>query len=299
MKRIACIGEVMIELVNNQAGHSSIGVAGDTYNTAVYLGRDLKEAGIVPTYVTALGVDRYSAKIVDALQEHNLDVSQLERRDDKMPGLYAIDTDDEGERSFSYWRSDSAARTLFQEPCTVTLGSLDSFDLIYLSGITMAILHPTVRDQLITYIKAFRAAGGTFAYDSNYRPKLWESQAVAQDINTQLWQLADIALPSIDDEMDLFEDADEAAVLARFSGYGVPGGALKRGKSGPLDLANHQTATGLNVVEKVVDSTAAGDSFNAGFLAAFVKGDDVVAAMRAGHNLAARVISERGAIIAE
>lgn len=287
----------MIELVNGRDGKIALGVAGDTYNTAVYLKRQLQKTDVTVSYCTALGTDPYSDKIRAALTHYGLDTSCIERRDDKIPGLYAVDTDDHGERSFTYWRSDAAARTLFQSPGTVSLDTLETFDLIYLSGISMAILPATIRKNLIDFIAAFRAKGGTFAYDSNYRPRLWEDQATAQEVNRQMWQLADIALPSVDDEMALFEDVSEGAVVDRLHGFGVTSGALKRGAEGPLDLAGQAVAQDLTSVDKVVDSTAAGDSFNAGYLAAYVQGQAVQIQMESGHNLAAKVITYPGAII--
>lgn len=289
----------MIELVNGRDGNVALGVAGDTYNTAVYMKRMLKSDEIKVSYCTALGTDPYSGLIRKALTNFGLDTSFIETRDDKIPGLYAVDTDDEGERSFTYWRSDAAARTLFQAPCQVSLEELSKFDLIYLSGISMAILPSNTRTALISFIKAFRAEGGTFAYDSNYRPRLWEDRATAQKVNTQMWQLADIALPSIDDEMELFGDASETEVVTRLKSFGVSCGALKRGAEGPLDLSGRTVAQNLTTVATVVDSTAAGDSFNAGYLATFVQGESTQLQMENGHNLAAKVISHPGAIIPE
>ncbi|MFY0597841.1 MAG: sugar kinase [Cognatishimia sp.] len=297
MQSICCMGEVMIELVNGRDGNIAQGVAGDTYNTAVYMKRALKDADVTVSYCTALGTDPYSETIRAELTGYGLDTSCIETRADKIPGLYAVDTDDEGERSFTYWRSDAAVRTLFQAPCEVTFDKLAQFDLIYLSGISMAILSPAIRAQLIDFIATFRAGGGTFAYDSNYRPRLWDSQATAQAVNTQMWKLSDISLPSIDDEMELFGDDTESAVLDRLDSFGVSTGALKRGAEGPLDLAGNVVAENLNSVEKVIDSTAAGDSFNAGYLAAYIQGQSTQHQMEAGHNLAAKVITYPGAII--
>ncbi len=299
IKRIACVGEVMIELVARPDGSAMLGVAGDTYNTAVYLARALRGTDVTVSYVTALGTDPYSDRIFDALSGHGLDTSFIERRPEMMPGLYAIDTDDAGERSFSYWRSASAARSLFSEPCDVSLERLQDVDLIVTSGITLAILPPEVRDRLCRFLDGFRADGGTVAYDSNYRPRLWESVAVARQVNRDMWQRADIALPSVDDEQALFGDNAEEAVLTRLSDLGVTFGALKRGAEGPLDLQTHQPPDETPQAVKVVDSTAAGDSFNAGYLAGIVGGAHARDAMAEGHRLAAKVIGHRGAIIPE
>lgn len=295
MKRIACIGEVMIELSRDGADLARIGVAGDTFNTAVYLKRALPEHDVA--YVTALGDDSMSSRIREALAAEDLSTEMIETRDGAMPGLYMISVDAAGERSFSYWRSAAAARTLFSEPATVTPSSLDVFDMVYLSAISLAILPPAVRDAFWDWAAGYRARGGKIAFDSNYRPKLWESTAIAQSETMRAWANTDVALPSVDDEMALFEDVDEAAVVARLAGAGVSFGALKRGAQGPLGLGKEAISLEVPPVTQVVDTTAAGDSFNAGFLGALAQDAPLKACMQAGHDLAAEVIGHPGAIL--
>ena len=299
IRKIACVGEVMIELIADASGSAQLGVAGDTYNTAVYLNRAMREHAVDVSYVTALGTDPYSARIWRAMEGHGLDMSAVERRNGAMPGLYAIDTDATGERSFSYWRSASAARTLFTPPCDVTLESLERFDLVFLSGITLAILPAGMRRAFLMWAKGFKARGGTLVYDSNHRPRLWEDEASARRIAAEMWALADIALPSVDDEMLLFGDRTHADVLLRLTGLGVKKGALKCGAAGPVNLSNGQRLSGLSGPVRVVDSTAAGDSFNAGYLGAVVLGEPEDRAIRAGHELAVKVIAAKGAILPE
>lgn len=296
-RKVACVGEVMIELVAGADNTARLGVAGDTFNTAVYLARLLRETGIDVSYVTALGTDAYSERIMAAMKGYGLSVDKVERRPGMMPGLYAIDTDEAGERSFSYWRSASAARTLFSEPCRIGMNCLDEFDLVFLSGITMAILPNSVRTRLMRWVDEFRAAGGTIAYDSNHRPALWEDDRTACEVNEAMWASADIALPSLDDEMALFGDRSEAAVIDRLRGYGLSRGALKRGANGPLNIADGSDLGDQKGIVRVVDSTAAGDSFNAGYLSAIVCGKTEKDAMLAGHQLALKVVSSPGAIV--
>ena len=299
IRKIACIGEVMIELIAGQDGSARVGVAGDTYNTAVYLARALRGSDVSVSYITALGTDPYSDRIHNAIQSHGLDTTFVERRAGQMPGLYAIDTDADGERSFSYWRSAAAARQLFSPGGSVSFDDLNGFDMVLLTGISMAILPPAVRAEVIAWAEQFSAAGGTVVYDSNHRPQLWENTQTARDINTAMWQRADIALPSADDEQALFGDATLDAVAARLNALGATNGAMKRGAEGPLDLSGAHVFSVPTEPINVVDTTAAGDSFNAGYLAAIALGQSEQQAMEAGHRLAAKVIAAPGAIIPE
>jgi 2-dehydro-3-deoxygluconokinase len=171
--------------------------------------------------------------------------------------------------------------------------------MVLLSGISMAILPQKVREQIFDWADTFRENGGTLVYDSNHRPRLWESEEIARTVNSSMWSRADIAVPSVDDEMNLYGESDVESVLARLGDLGVNRGALKRGECGPLDLATGETPTDLPTVARVVDTTAAGDSFNAGFLGAIAKGGTDIEAAAAGHRLAAKVICHPGAIIPE
>ena len=300
--RVLCIGEAMAELSEAGAAPDGapllrLGVAGDTMNTAVFLARAAGEAAQVD-YVTALGRDRWSDRIAGFMAAEGVGTGRIRRLPDQLPGLYAIDTDAEGERSFSYWRSRSAARQMFGAAgAAPDFSALEGAELLYLSAITLAILPPDIRAALIARLGALRAAGARIAFDSNWRPALWESRAAGRDAVSALWAITDIPLPSADDEAALFGDGSEAETHARLCALCPGTGALKRGASGPAPLGGEAAIpTGGWPRVAPLDTTAAGDSFNGGYLAAILRGEGQGAAMAAGHALASRVVQVRGAI---
>jgi len=295
MTRVACVGECMVELSLPEGAPPRVGFAGDTLNTAVYLKRSAP--GFEVAYVTALGTDTLSERMIGFFRGEGLVTDLIERRPDRVPGLYAISTDAKGERSFTYWRDQAAARTLFAPPTRVAPEALAGFDLVYLSGITLAILPPPARDLLAGGLAAVRARGGRVAFDGNYRPRLWPDPEAARAAMGRFWALADIGLPSVDDEMELWGDADAAAVRDRLVAAGVGQGTVKRGAEGPLPIGWDGRLPDFPPAARVVDTTAAGDSFNGGYLAALLSGADPAASLRAGHDLAAKVIGHPGAII--
>ncbi len=288
----------MVELTLPAEGRdeSRVGFAGDTFNTALYLRRS---AGpdVDVAYVTALGTDPLSDRMIAFFAQHGVSTDLVERRAERVPGLYAISVDAHGERSFTYWRESSAARTLFAPPCAVTPDRLADFDLIYLSGISLAILTQPARAELLAFLDGFRRRGGRVAFDSNYRPRLWSDAATARSVMGAFWAETDIGLPSLDDEMALWGDVDTDAVLARLRGAGVQRGALKRAAEGPLPIGFcDEPLPDFAPAERVVDSTAAGDSFNGGYLAALISGAPEAECLARGHALARRVIGFAGAI---
>lgn len=264
---------------------------GDTFNTAVYATRVLQGA---VTFLTRIGMDPLSGELLRFASNEGLPEEGFIRDPDRNLGIYSVTTDDTGERSFHYWRSMSAARQLFAN--NNDLDRIDGFEIVYLSGITLAILSPAARSALRTRLGDFRAGGGKVAFDSNYRPRLWEDRATAQSETMALWKLTDIALPSLDDEMALF-GGGEAETIARLHGAGCVAGAVKRGVEGPLSLSRAEVGP-FPPAKNVVDTTAAGDSFNAAYLAACLQGKPEPERLAAGHALASRVIARPGAIVA-
>ena len=285
MTRVACIGEAMIELAMDGA-MAQVGVAGDTLNTAIYLRRCAPALQV--EYVTRLGDDPFSQRIRAFIAGEGIGTDRVATVAGGTPGLYANTPDAAGERTFTYWRSASAARGLFGDG---DFSALEGYDLLYLSGISLAILPHSVRRALLGWI---RDSGAALAFDGNYRPRLWESAEAAREVTRAFWEVARIALPSIDDERALFGES-AAEVERRWAGHPATG-ALKRGASGPMSIGE--------VVEQsyppaplVVDTTAAGDSFNGGYLAAILTGASQAKALMAGHAMAAEVVQHRGAII--
>ncbi len=300
MTSVACVGECMVELAlpaeGDASGAARIGFAGDAANVAIYLRRSAG-ASVEVAFVSAVGDDALSARMTAFLADEGLRTDLIERRAGRSPGLYAISLDADGERSFAYWRETSAARTLFEPPCRVTPERLRGFDLVYLSGISLAVLSATARCDLRAFLADYRAEGGRVAFDSNYRPRLWPDAETARREIGALWRLTDIGLPSLDDEIALWGDADETAALARLRACGLRAGALKRGAAGPRAIGWDGAVPNFVPERRPLDTTAAGDSFNGAYLAARLTGALPRECLEAGHALASRVIRHRGAII--
>lgn len=290
---ILCIGECMVELSPQPGGLYAMGFAGDSFNTAWHLRRCLGTAGRV-SYLTAVGQDALSDRMLDFMAGAGIDTAPVRRLSDRTVGLYLIELT-RGERSFAYWRDRSAARTLADDAAALA-AALAGRDLVYLSGITLAILEPESRARLMAALAQARGQGARVAFDPNIRPRLWPSPEAMRAAVTGAAALADVVLPSFDDEAAAFGDAAPAATLAR---YGAGCVVVKNGAGEVLarDAAGLVRVTPPSVAE-VVDSTGAGDSFNAGFLAAWLGGAGLAAAAAAGASLAARVVQGRGALVA-
>ncbi len=282
----------MLEMAPAQDGLYKAGFAGDTFNTAWYA-RKLAGPQLEVAYMTAIGEDDASRQLEAFIRQAGV-TPELRYRTDRTIGLYMISLQ-KGERSFSYWRGQSAAKTLADD-----LGDLPNIkagDLVYVSGITFAILPETGRENLLAAIAKARAQGAVVAFDPNLRPKLWRDADEMRAVVMQAAGCADIILPSFEDEAEWFGDADLAACAARYSKAGAARVVVKNG-AGPICLSGASALSYLDVapVAQVVDSTAAGDAFNAGFLVALDRGASMEQAARAGCDVARKVIAQRGAL---
>lgn len=293
--KVATIGECMLELSDMGGGACALACGGDTLNTAVYMAR----LGIPVDYATALGDDPYSEWMVETWRREGVGTHLVARLAGRVPGLYMIRTDGRGERTFYYWRDRAPARELLEREESASLvRALAAYDLVYVSGITASIYGPRGRDALVELMGRTRAAGGLVAFDGNYRARGWIDPAEAREVLARMAAHADIALPTLDDERMVFGDRDAAACARRLREGGAREVVVKQGGGGCL-VATAEAATEVasERVTDPVDTTAAGDSFNAGYLAARLSGATPVDAARVGHTLAAAVIQHRGAII--
>src|SRR5882724_1049412 len=293
MTSVACIGECMIELKQAEGGLFSRGYGGDTLNTAVYLAR----LGAGADYITALGDDTLSDEMVAGWAAEGVGTSRVSRLPGKLPGLYMIETDERGERRFFHWRESAAARRLMDLPETsAILSSLAGYDVIYLSAITLSLYNGDGRARLFAGIQRARQAGARFAFDTNFRARGWPDLNLARAVYQEAFETADIVLASTEDLLPLYPGESNEGLLAR-----IPGSEVVLKLSEPASILRlggilHQTKA-EPVTKPVIDTTAAGDSFAAAYIAARLAGADPVDAARAGHHLAGVVVCHAGAII--
>lgn len=287
--RICCAGEVMIEFAATGKRHQySQGFAGDSYNTAIYLARE----GLQVDYLTRLGDDALSGEIIEQLCNEGVGVDAVVRCAGRQPGLYLINNDADGERHFSYWRSRSPARELFDQP--LPLQGLDAF---YFTGITLATCRNDIKN-LVALIERLRTENCSIIFDPNFRPGLWDTLQQARNHYQQVLGLCDILLPGLDDDRQLWGVETIEQCREHYLQY-APRELVIKGDNLTTHawIADNYTQKQARQVP-AIDTTGAGDSFNAGYLAARLQGLNIDTAIETAQQLAARVVQHRGAVIA-
>ena len=260
------IGECMIEMSGGAGDQWKLGIAGDTLNTAWHFRNATPADDWHIRYVTALGDDRYSDRIAQFISDAGIETGAIRRLSGKRPGLYLIDQE-------------------------------GGADVLYLSGITLAILAPERRAAFIDLLKPL-SERTRIAFDPNIRPALWESEEACKAAISSVAAMSEFILPSFDDEAALFGDHSLEETVARYRDLGVREVVVKNAGNPCTFLSEDQVKTiATPQVSKIVDATGAGDSFNAAFLATRLSGMGCVDAIRAGQALSAKVIQTHGALV--
>jgi len=288
--RIVCAGEAMVELSPRNAGWD-VGHGGDTLNIALHLTR----LGHDIAFFSALGADPFAGRMRADWSREGLDCSLLLSHPTRNTGLYAIETDSRGERHFHYWREHSAAREVFACPgAEQAQAAIARADLLVFSLISLAILPPAGRDKLLGLARAVRDHGGRVAFDGNYRARLWDSPQDARIWRDRAAAEADFGLPTLGDECALGGTTSEHEVAAHWAALGCGEVLVKLGERG-CRLPDGGILPPESLFDPV-DTSGAGDAFDAGYLSARLRDRPVEEAARMGQKLAGWTVLRNGAI---
>jgi len=294
--RAICVGEVLIEMARGADGTFALSCGGDAFNTAIYLAR----AGIDVGFATAIGDDPYSDSVLALAAAEGISPDLILRVPGRLPALCLIENGPVEERTMRYWRDGAPARDLFELPDWMRIAEgLAAARLIFFSGITLSLYSNNGIGRFLAVLEVARRQGAKVAFDGNFRPRGWNGDlARTRNVFIEALKRVDIALPTFDDEAVLWGDPSPEATVARLQAFGIGEVVVKNGPNSALVAAG--SACEFVPVPEVlvpVDTTAAGDGFNAGYLAARLDGGDPAQAAGAAHRLAGNVIRHPGALV--
>jgi 2-dehydro-3-deoxygluconokinase len=300
MKNIFLFGECMIELMTASEDKLSKTLkqsfAGDVFNTAVYLKRTFSDIKV--HLVTAVGKDNFSQDMIQYFKSEDISTDLVFQSETKIPGLYSIQLDDVGERSFTYWRNDSAARQVMQDIDENAMKVLSEGDMFFFSGISLAVIEPEARTAFWNMIDQLKSADVNIVFDPNYRARMWDTPEQAKEQFEQAFSYSDILLPGVDDFEQLYGLTTSEQVYDFCKPYKFDELIIKNGEAGIFCYVNELAYQfDITPVNNVVDTTSAGDSFNGVYLGARAKGFSLSEAVELASKSAAFVIQHHGAIV--
>ena len=295
MKSLLGIGECMIELSSMHDNFWQQNFAGDVFNTLWYA-KALATEDISINFFTAIGDDHSSKEMLSFIESSGVSCSNIPRIKNGVPGLYRIHLDG-AERSFSYWRDTSAAKQFMKEP-ELLWAQVAKADIVYLSGITMAILPDNDAEALLSGLRSALKPGAIVAFDPNIRPRLWENETRMKDVISRTAAISDLVLPSFEDEQVTFNDKTPMATAQRYQSLGVKQIVVKNAENDTLFVEGDRTKYfPIQQVEGVIDTTAAGDSFNGAYFAEYMDSGDISKSITRAQRCAGTVICNKGALI--
>lgn len=285
-----------ISSLENNSSNMKINFGGDTYNSAVYFSR-LTNNKTNTFYSTALGKDNFSKKMISRFKNENIKCDYIRTDGENPPGLYSIEINEKGERSFSYWRDQSPSKYIF-------LGSkgkklvkdINNADVFYYTGISAGILDEKQRKDLINIGSTATICG----FDFNYRSQLHYNKKVSQLLFNEINNRVDIHFVSFDDARELFKIKNPLEIFEIINEK--KNLILIRYKNSIIFKNKQQEIKTVTVPHgEVVDTTAAGDAFNGSFLAIMNNNKNVPVEenILISHSVTREVIKHRGAIISK
>ena len=298
MAKIVSIGECMLEMQREADGRYLLTHGGDTFNFAQYLAWLSGEEDKV-FYLTAIGNDSLSEEMLNSWKYAGLQTDLIMHDKERTSGLYFANTDAEGNRDYIFYRSTAAAKEMFSHPKSQEIfkRALEG-DVIYASLISLMILSPSDREKLIAVFEAANNKGITTVFDTNFRASGWISSKEAKEWLEKIAPFTSIALPTNDDCLHIFDEKEPDAIIERFQALGVKEVVVKCGADGCQGSSEGNTfKVKPSAPIEALDTTAAGDSFNAGYLYGKLRGHTPAISAQVGNQIAGEVIQHRGAII--
>jgi sugar/nucleoside kinase (ribokinase family) len=285
---VLCIGDVMLDVIarinvspqkinfgSDTASRISTSSGGAAGNVAAWLTRTDARS----TIVSHVGDDPAGAAIVaefDALGVSHGDLVIT----GETSGVVVVLVDSSGERTMFPDKGANSRLTVTDLP------DLSAFQAVYISG--YALLNPLARDGVLAMIAKIKVAGLPIYFD----PASVGAMKDVADKELHNWfSMMDVLLLNEEESIYLTGSVDiERALnyLLDFSQVVV----IKRGSAGAIAKARGFDSISLPAVAAtVVDTTGAGDSFAAGFIASYSKNHDLTAALQAGGELAAGCVA--------
>jgi sugar/nucleoside kinase (ribokinase family) len=285
---VLCIGDVMLDVIarinvspqkinfgSDTASRISTSSGGAAGNVAAWLTRTDARS----TIVSHVGDDPAGAAIVAEFVALGVSHGDLVIPGETS-GVVVVLVDSSGERTM-FPDKGANSRLVVED-----LPDLNPFQAVYISG--YALLNPLARDGVLAMIEKIKEDGLPIYFD----PASVGAMKDVADKELHTWfSKMDVLLLNEEESIYLTGSVDiERALdyLLDFSQVVV----IKRGSAGAIAKARGFDSISLPAVAAtVVDTTGAGDSFAAGFIASFSKNRDLTAALQAGAELAADCVA--------
>ena len=291
---VCSIGEAMIEISNIKNSLYNQSFAGDTLNFCNYLDKKKLNA----FFLSAIGKSEINQSLLDFVKSKNISTKYIKQINQFEIGLYLIKNKDNGEKQFFYWRDESAAKQYFNNIDFLNLyKELKNFDYIYFSGITLSIIHISKLNNFIKLLKLLKSKKIKIVFDFNIRPTRWNKKNLNNFFDSVL-KFVDICFISGED-MSYWKNKNGIKSYEQIvRKYKLKHSIFRKNAKFTYVFLNKTRYVFKNkLLKTVVDTSGAGDGFNAAYLSNFIVNNDPVLALKAGSSLGSKIVMKKGAIV--
>ncbi len=291
---VCSIGEAMIEISNIKNSLYNQSFAGDTLNFCNYLDKKKLNA----FFLSAIGKSEINQSLLDFVKSKKISTKFIKKINQFEVGLYLIKNKDNGEKQFFYWRDESAAKHYFNNIDFLNLyKELKNFDYIYFSGITLSIIHISKLNNFIKLLKLLKSKKIKIVFDFNIRPSRWNKKNLNIFLDSVL-KFVDICFLSGED-MNYWKNKNNIKSYEQIvMKYKLKHSIFRKNAKFTYVFLNKTRYVFKNkLLKTVVDTSGAGDGFNAAYLSNFIVNNDPVLALKAGSSLGSKIVMKKGAIV--
>ena len=294
--KIHCLGGALADLIVSPIKiypepklNTNIFVENLSYSAgggAVNSAQALAKLDLEVSVFSKVGNDPFGHMIVKSLSDNGVDVTNILVSETGHTSTVIVGVHEDADRSFisyhgslsEYSHSDLTTENLFD--CSYLLYS-DLFNLPLIDGKPLAVLLDGAKQQgVITLLDA-----------------TWGISGLRPDIFEEVLPYVDYLLPSVDECRIMYPEKSDEQLIELFLKKGAHAVILKRGSQGVIgsDGSNIYKLPALKKDREIVDTTGAGDSFNAGFLYGLVQGYEFSDCLKAGSIVAGCSLMGTGA----
>ena len=291
---VCSIGEAMIEISNIKNSLYNQSFAGDTLNFCNYLDKKKLNA----FFLSAIGKSEINQSLLDFVKSKKISTKYIKKINQFEVGLYLIKNKDNGEKQFFYWRDESAAKQYFNNIDFINLyKELKNFDYIYFSGITLSIIHISKLNNFIKLLKLLKRKKIKIVFDFNIRPSRWNKKNLNIFLDSVL-KFVDICFLSGEDMNNWKNKNNIKSHEQIVRKYKIKHSIFRKNAKFTYVFLNKTRYVFKNkLLKRVVDTSGAGDGFNAAYLSNFIVNNDPVLALKAGSSLGSKIVMKKGAIV--
>ena len=292
--KICAIGECMMELSNAKNALYSQSIAGDTLNFSSYLDKNIFDI----SYFTAVGTSEISKRVIRFLQKQKIKTNLVSQISSHEIGLYLIENTKAGEKIFYYWRDHSAAKFFFNnENIKKYKNQLEKYQYVYFSGITLSLFENNNFYNFISLLEFLKKKQVKIIFDFNIRINRWTKK----NLNNFLYSIlnfVDICFVSGEDLKFWKNDSSLRNFEKLINKYKIDHGIFRKNAKLTYSIQNKKKYTIKNkFIRKVVDTSGAGDGFNAAYVSNFIIHNDPALALKEASLLGSKIIMQKGAIV--